>query len=98
MQHLFQWCDDHMKQTQEDSRSKGLVGKFHDNLRMCEVTIPKEEFMRTYGRLRKEGKVEVTMAPDDMKQKGPCNYLAIFDHRIVVGYKKEREKVHRDRD
>ena len=91
LKHLFEWCDNHLKQLQNDRNDMARVTQFQGILTMVNQ-IPKEDFLKIFGRLRKKGKVQVTHAFDDMLEAGKCNFLAIFDHRIVVGWAADHPK------
>ena len=81
MKDLPNLIESHHAKYQQDKVEKQKVRKFQAKLKDCELN---ENFIEQVGRLRKEGAVEIISTPSNMPKKG-SNYIAIFDHRIIVG-------------
>ena len=85
--------ENHLERYQADRIDVMKIRQFQSKLDKCDTD---EKFVQRVGRLRKEGAVEITKWPTcwpDLKKKARPNYLAIFDHRIIVGQLKSGGKV-----
>ena len=93
MNNLKGQMENHLERYQEDRIDIIKIRQFQSNLNACDID---ESYVEKVGRLRKEGAVEITKWPTswpDLKKKARPNYLAIFDHRIIVGQLKSGGKV-----
>ena len=94
MNNLKGLMENHLEKYQEDRIDVLKIRHFRSKLNDCETD---DSFVEKVGRLRKEGAVEITKWPTswpDLKKKSRPNYLAIFDHTIIVGQQfKPRGKV-----
>ena len=88
MEELPNLIESHHAKYQQDKVEKQKVRQFQAKMKDCELN---NNFVESVGRLRKEGPVQITSTPSNMSQKG-SNYIAIFDHRIIVGKYSPRDE------
>ena len=89
MNHLEEYkqgLENHLKQCKLDQTQKRQVRDFYQRLHAgggCNMP-PKDIFVEKMGRLQKQGRVQITKTPEGIEKHG-ANYLAIFDHKLIVG-------------
>ena len=81
----FKGLEIHLKQSKHDQYQKKRVREIFERLKAGGLNLTtKNRFVEKMGRFHKQGKVQITKTPDGIDKHG-ANYLAIFDHKIIIG-------------